>query len=176
MLDRIANILQHECQLYEENKLVVGVSGGPDSLCLLYALSQLGYVITAVHVNHGLRPEADQESEQVRQFAFGLGIDFIACRIDVRAYSREGSTSIEAAARDLRYRALFEQAKISGASAVVVGHNADDQVETILMHLLRGSGLAGLRGMEIRALPNAWSEDIPLEAVVVTWQKIYRSL
>lgn len=172
MLDRIANILQHECQLTAENKLVVGVSGGPDSLCLLYALSQLGFDITAVHVNHGLRPEADQESEQVRQIANGLGIDFIACRIDVKAYSRECSTSIEEAARDLRYRALFEQAKISGASAVVVGHNADDQVETILMHLLRGSGLAGLRGMEIRTLPTTWSEDIPLvRPLLSTWRK-----
>ena len=79
---------------------------------------------------------------------------------------------LKTAARDLRYRALFEQAKISGASAVVVGHNADDQVETILMHLLRGSGLAGLRGMEIRALPNAWSEDIPLvRPLLSTWRK-----
>jgi tRNA(Ile)-lysidine synthase len=172
MLDRIANILQHECQLHEKNKLVVGISGGPDSLCLLHALSQLGYDITAVHVNHGLRPEAEKESERVRQFAIGLGIDFIACRIDVRGNSREVSTSIEEAARVLRYRALFEQAKITGASAVVVGHNADDQVETIVMHLLRGSGLAGLRGMEIRTLPTTWSEDIPLvRPLLSTWRK-----
>src|SRR4030042_871901 len=86
--------------------------------------------------------------------------------------SRVVSTSIEEAARVLRYRALFEQAKITGASAVVVGHNADDQVETIVLHLLRGSGLAGLRGMEIRTLPTTWSEDIPLvRPLLSTWRK-----
>jgi len=171
MLDRIANILQHECQLQGKNILVVGVSGGPDSVCLLHTLNHLGFRIIAVHVNHGLRPEADEESEQVKLFADNLGVDFFACRVDVMKYANDASVSVEEAARTLRYRSLFEQAKEYDARAVVVGHNADDQVETILMHLLRGSGLAGMKGMEYRTLPNPWSVDIPLvRPLLSTWR------
>jgi len=170
MFNRIANIIQ-ECQLKGDNLLLVGVSGGPDSLYLMHALHYLGYHMVAVHVNHGLRPEAGDESVQVKQFTDYLGIDLITCRVDVMTYAREESISIEEAARNLRYRALFEQAKINRASAVVVGHNADDQVETVLMHLLRGSGLAGLRGMGFITLPNPWSEVIPLvRPLLTTWR------
>ena len=78
---------------------------------------------------------------------------------------------MEEAGRILRYRTLFEQAKNIGASAVVVGHNADDQVETVLMHILRGAGLAGLRGMGFYNLPNPWSENIPLiRPLLTTWR------
>jgi tRNA(Ile)-lysidine synthase len=170
MFNRIANII-HECQLQGENLLVVGVSGGPDSLFLLHALNFLGYHMVAVHVNHGLRSEADEESEQVKQFADDLVVDLITTRVDVISYASKVSISIEEAARVLRYRSLFEQAKICGASAVVVGHNADDQVETILMHLLRGSGLVGLRGMGFFTLPNPWSVEIPLvRPLLSTWR------
>jgi tRNA(Ile)-lysidine synthase len=172
MLDRIASISQHECQLHTDKTLVVGVSGGPDSLCLLHILYQLGYATIAVHVNHGLRPEADEESKRVEQFAIHLGVDFISCGIGVRDYAREVSVSIEEAARILRYNALFDQAIKINASAVVVGHNANDQIETILMHLIRGSGLAGLRGMEIYTLPNSWSKEIPLvRPLLTTWRE-----
>lgn len=172
MLDRIANILQRECKLLPENLMLVGVSGGPDSLCLMHALHYLGYPILAMHVNHQLRPEAEAEAQVVKQFSDNLGVGFIATQVDVLMHAQENTTSIEEAARTLRYRSLFEQAKKYGANAVVVGHNADDQVETILMHLLRGSGLAGLRGMEYRTVPNPWSEDIPLLRPLLT---IWRS-
>jgi tRNA(Ile)-lysidine synthase len=172
MLDNIDSILHQECKLYVNNLLLVGVSGGPDSLCLLNILHKLGFPIIAAHVNHGLRPEADEESQFVNQFADHLGVDFISCRVDVISFSSEYSISIEEAARTLRYQYLFEQAELNGASAVLVGHNADDQVETILMHLLRGSGLSGLRGMEYRTLPNPWSEHIPLvRPLLSTWRK-----
>jgi tRNA(Ile)-lysidine synthase len=176
MLDRIANILQHECQLHTDKTIIVGVSGGPDSLYLLHALYHLGYPTIAVHVNHGLRPGADEESKRVEQFAISLGMDFISCRIGVREYAREVSASIEEAARILRYTTLFEQANKTNANAVVVGHNADDQIETILLHLLRGSGLAGLRGMEIYTLPNSWSKEIPLvRPLLTTWREEIQS-
>jgi tRNA(Ile)-lysidine synthase len=162
MLDKIVNILNYECKLNIENYLVIGFSGGPDSLCLLHILHHLGYPTTAVHVNHRLRPEADEEARQVKQVADSLKMDFYCYQVDVVSFAEKESISIEEAARTLRYRSLFEQAIKSGASAVLVGHNADDQVETILMHLLRGSGLAGLRGMEYRAIPNPWSDQIPL--------------
>jgi len=170
MLDRIANII-HECQLHTEKCLVVGVSGGPDSLCLLHSLHYLGHQVIAVHVNHGLRPDADKEEQQVKRFADHLGIESISCHVEVMKFAVHASLSIEEAARNLRYTSLFEQAHRSGAQAVVVGHNADDQVETILLHLLRGSGLVGLRGMDYRTLPNQWSKDIPLiRPLLSTWR------
>jgi tRNA(Ile)-lysidine synthase len=172
MLDNIDSILQQECKLHINDRVLVGVSGGPDSLCLLHTLHRLGYLIIAAHVNHKLRPEAGDESLFVKQFAKQLGVDYISCRVDVHSYARELRISIEEAARTMRYRYLFEQAKEMDARAVLVGHNADDQVETILMHLLRGSGLSGLRGMEFITLPNPWSQDIPLiRPLLSTWRE-----
>ena len=172
MLDKIARVLQYEGKLEATDLLMVGVSGGPDSLCLLHALRDLRYNIIAAHVNHGLRSEADEETQLVKQYTEELGVEFISCKVDVLSYANEHSISIEEAARTMRYRYLFEQAEKIGASAVLVGHNADDQVETILMHLLRGSGLAGLRGMEYRSVPNPWSEYIPLiRPLLSTWRE-----
>jgi tRNA(Ile)-lysidine synthase len=162
MLDRIANILQQECNLLTSDLLVVGVSGGPDSLCLLHLLNSLGYQLVAAHMNHKLRLEADSEAMFVERFTGELGIRFIGTEQNVQSYATEHSFSIEEAARWVRYQFLFEQAEKEGAAAVLVAHNADDQVETILMHLLRGSGLAGLAGMAYQTLPNAWSDSIPL--------------
>ena len=171
MLDKIARSLQNEGKLEAKNLILVGISGGPDSLCLLHALHTLGYNLVAAHVNHRLRPEADEEAQMVKQFVGGLGVRFISCKVDVLSYADEHKVSIEEAARTIRYHYLFEQAEDVGASAVLVGHNADDQAETILMHLLRGSGLAGLRGMEYRSVPNPWSEHIPLlRPLLFTWR------
>jgi tRNA(Ile)-lysidine synthase len=172
MLDKIAKILQQECKLNLTNPLLVGVSGGPDSLCLLHVLHIFGYTLIAAHVNHKLRPEADGEAEVVRQFTRLSGIEFISTEVDVRSYASEHSLSIEETARTLRYRYLFKQAEHRGAVAVLVAHTADDQVETILMHLLRGSGLTGLLGMEYRTLPNPWSDRIALvRPLLSTWRE-----
>lgn len=171
MLDKVLNILHQQCSIEAKNRLLIGVSGGPDSLSLLYLLRQTGYPTIAMHVNHGLRPEADAEAQGVERFAASLGIEFISSKVDVRSYSRQQSVSIEEAARILRYQALFEAAKQHRVRAVVVGHTADDQVETILMHLLRGTGLSGLRGMEFHMLPNPWSKKIPLlRPFLSTWR------
>ncbi len=155
-------ILASECQVQAGDLYVVGVSGGADSICLLHALHHLGNRLLAVHINHHLRPEADQEALFVAKFARDLGVDYTVCQVDVPAYAAAHSISIEEAARSLRYACLFEQAEKVKARAVMVAHNADDQVETILMHILRGSGLTGLRGMEYHSLPNPWSERLPL--------------
>ena len=132
--------------------LVVGVSGGPDSLCLLHLLSRLtpemGLRLHVVHLNHGLRgAEADADADFVAGFAAGLGVACTVGRADVAELAREAGLSLEEAARQARYRFLADVAADAGADAIAVGHNADDQAETVLMHFLRGSGVAGLRGM-----------------------------
>lgn len=129
--------------------LVVGVSGGPDSLALLHALRN--YIpadqLIVAHLDHGLRPSSAAEAQQVEGMAEGLR--FYAERVDVAALAKEQGQSLEEAGRIARYDLLARVATKEGASHVAVGHNADDQVETILMHVLRGSGLAGLRGMKM---------------------------
>jgi tRNA(Ile)-lysidine synthase len=109
-----------------------------------------------------LRPESAEEARRVEAFAAERGLPFALGRGDVRAAAAAQHLSLEEAARNQRYAFLFAQAQAAGAQAVVTGHNADDQVETALMHLLRGAGLAGLRGMSFRSLPNPWSASIPL--------------
>jgi tRNA(Ile)-lysidine synthase len=154
--------LLDKCGLDPQRELVAGISGGPDSLCLLEILRTAGYRIIVAHFNHKLRPEADQESAEVASLSNSLGLPFLGGTGDVRTYAAEQHLSIEEAARLLRYRFLFEAARIHSAQAVAVGHTADDQVETVLMHFLRGAGLAGLKGMEPRLILPQFDQHIPL--------------
>jgi len=150
------------CQLDPEKPVLVGVSGGPDSLCLLDALARSGFTLVAAHFDHQLRPESGQEAAQVQSAAVSLGASFTSGSASVAGYARENRLSLEEAARELRYRFLFDQARRFACQAVAVGHTADDQVETVLLHLLRGSGLGGLLGMRYRSLMPDWDARIPL--------------
>ena len=160
--DSLAKILQGECALVLDAPLVLGFSGGPDSLALLHALQAESVPVLVAHFDHGLRPESAEEAHQAEEIAAGYSLPFFTERGDVAAHARQHSMSIEEAARELRYEYLFGVASSQGAQAVAVAHNADDQVETVLMHLLRGAGPRGLRGMALRSLPNPWSAAIPL--------------
>jgi tRNA(Ile)-lysidine synthase len=162
MLDKIVMILEKDCQLQIGDLLLVGVSGGPDSLCLMHILHALGYNFIIAHINHQLRPQADEEASLVKQFARDMNVECISTRVNVFSYVEQNSISVEEAARLMRYQFLFKQAEQRAAKAVLVGHNADDQVETILLHFLRGTGLSGLRGMDFKTIPNPWSDHIPL--------------
>ena len=158
----LEHVLRDQCGLDPQKPLLAGVSGGPDSLCLLDILHSAGFQVIVAHFNHRLRPEAEQEAASVARLAQDLGLVFVTDSADVNKYAAENSLSLEEAARLLRYRFLFRVARERSAQAVAVGHTADDQVETILMHFLRGAGLAGLKGMEVRALLPVFDADIPL--------------
>ncbi len=162
MIENIKHILAAKCKIRPEIPLIVAVSGGPDSLSLLDILHRLEYRLIVAHFDHSLRPDSGSEAEIVRGIASQMDLQFIYGKEDVRRYSDQNKLSIEEAARHTRYKFLIQQSKSFGAQAVAVGHTSDDQVETILMHFLRGSGLDGLRGMPYRSLPNAWSERIPI--------------
>ena len=133
--------------------VVVGVSGGPDSLCLLHVLRELrGEYRIHLHVAHLDHQIRGQESADDAAFVAQISEEWripatIAAR-DVPAYARERRLAIEEAARQARYAFLAGVAQEVGARKVAVAHNADDQVESVLMHFLRGAGLAGLRGMQ----------------------------
>ncbi len=172
MMDkRINAILHQEWQLEPAKPLLVGVSGGPDSLCLLDLLVKERYEITIAHLNHGLREDADIDAEYVKKIAQKYRLPMIYDELDVKHYASKNSLSVEAAARVLRYRFLFDSADKIGAQAVLVGHTADDQVETIMLHILRGTGLQGLQGMPVVSMPNQWSETIPLiRPLLMVWR------
>ncbi|MEW6093402.1 MAG: tRNA lysidine(34) synthetase TilS [Chloroflexota bacterium] len=155
-------ILRTRCKLDPALPVLAGVSGGADSLCLLGVLHEAGYPVIVAHFNHKLRPEADLESAAVAERARTLGLPFVIDSADVRAWADQRGLSLEEAARTLRYRFLFTAARTHRAQAVAVGHTADDQAETVLMHFLRGAGLAGLKGMEYRTRLPVFDAEIPL--------------
>jgi tRNA(Ile)-lysidine synthase len=145
-----------------EPPIIVGVSGGVDSMVLLHAMMVNDYAPIAAHFNHKLREESDLEAEFVKNYCLNSDLPFREGSGDVRGYAELHSLSIEEAARILRYRFLFEVAERESAGAVAVAHHADDQIETILMNLLRGAGTKGLAGMRAISVPNSWSDIIPV--------------
>ena len=138
--------------------LLVAVSGGPDSTALLHALatvrSRTGLSLHVAHIDHGIRAESGRDAELVEAMAESLGVPCTVEKVAVRRGTRSGRAS-EGAAREARYAALTGIAREVGASAVALGHTADDQAETVLLHLVRGSGLAGLGGMAPLSLRDA---------------------
>jgi tRNA(Ile)-lysidine synthase len=133
-------------------RLVVGFSGGQDSSCLLHALttSRLGLEIVAVHVDHALRADSAAAAQRVVDSGLAMGVPVEVGRVDVAAYRRGlPGWSVQQAARAARYQLLAAVASEKRAAAVLVGHTADDQAETLLINLLRGTGMAGLAAMRI---------------------------
>ena len=136
-----------------DNLLVVAVSGGPDSMALLYSLLSLrdsaGLRLHVAHLNHNFRDEAEEDARFASAVANQLGLPVTIEKADPLAYQKKtGLSSFEEAAREVRYGFLARVAERNGAVALALGHTADDLAETVLMHIIRGSGIHGLRGME----------------------------
>jgi len=164
-------ICEKQCGLELGQLVLVGFSGGTDSLSLLLLLRNAGYPIMAAHFNHHLRVAADNDEMAAKVTTQILGVPLVTGGEDVSVVIREYKLSVEEAARQCRYRWLFEQARLANAQAIAVGHTGDDQVETVLMHLLRGAGLDGLRGMSFRQKFPLWDMDIPVvRPLLSTWR------
>lgn len=149
---QVAEYITRHGLLVPGEAVLVAVSGGPDSVALLRCLAELGsdwgLELAVGHVNHQLRgEESGQDEAFVADLARRLGVAFATRRVDVRGRAAARGESIEMAARELRWAALSEMASERGASRVALGHTADDQAETILLNVLRGTGVRGLRGM-----------------------------
>ena len=149
-------------QKASDSRYVLGLSGGVDSMALLHLLLEADIAFKAVYVHHGLRDEADEEAEFLADYCANVGVDFEALQIDIQEYLKKNKQSVEEAARNLRYAALFGLAEKEGFDGVVVAHHFDDQAESILMHVLRGSGLDGLSGMAAWLCPSPFHDRIPL--------------
>lgn len=149
-----------------DKHVLVAVSGGPDSMALLDVLHRLGIAVVVGHVHHGLRVESGEEAEFVRLRAQEYGISYSQRYVDVRGRMESQGESLETAARELRREALRAMAAEAGATYIATGHHADDQAETVLMRLLRGTGVRGLGGIPpcneefIRPLLQVWRAEI----------------
>ena len=130
-------------------KILCAVSGGMDSMCLLhFVMRQPGFEVTAAHFNHQLRPcTADRDETFVRDWCAARDIPFVSGRGNVMKYAREKGLSLEEAARELRYAFLRDAAQRGGFDAIFTAHHADDNAETMLLNLVRGTGSAGLVGI-----------------------------
>ena len=161
-LQQLENAAREDCSLDQEQPILLGVSGGVDSLAMMLGLQALGYNLVIAHLDHALRPESHSEGNFVQSLARSYGLPCTVQRVDVGQFAQEEGLSIEEAARQVRYQFLFQQARRYRSQAVAVAHHADDQVETVLMHFLRGSALPGLTGMAYRRIIPQWDSEIPV--------------
>ncbi len=150
---RVLRFLRENFCISNQTCLIVAVSGGPDSVCLLEILSELkeelGVSLHVAHCNHRLRgAESDGDAAYVARLADTFGLPCTVGECDVEGYRLEHRLTLEEAAREVRYAFLAETAAKVGTDCVAVGHTRDDNVETILLHLVRGTGTRGLRGLQ----------------------------
>ena len=150
--EQVYNCIKKYKLINENDKLVIGVSGGPDSICVLHALNslkeKLKIQIYVAHINHMIREEADSETKYVQDFCRKLGIECYVKKIDVEELAKEQKIGTEEAGRNIRYSFFDEVAKKVLANKIVTAHNSNDNAETVLLNILRGSGLSGLKGIE----------------------------
>ena len=137
--------------LSEDRPVLVGLSGGADSVALLGVLVRLGYPCIALHCNFHLRgEESDRDEAFACEFAESLEVPFHKIDFDTISYAGERHLSIEMAARELRYAWFEEMRERLGGQATAVAHHRDDNVETVLMNLIRGTGIRGMSGIRPR--------------------------
>jgi len=151
--ERVLLFIQEQRLISGAPNLVVAVSGGPDSVCLLHILvklrEKLGLRLHIAHLNHQLRgTESEADAQYVADLARQLDLPATIEQRDVPAYQAKHHLSREEAAREVRYTFLAQVAESIGTDRAVVGHTASDHIETILMHLVRGTGTRGLRGLQ----------------------------
>lgn len=155
-------LVNHVLEAAEEHQLwvpgdriIVAVSGGPDSVAFLHIMHEIStrhvpLELVCAHVHHGFRAESDEEAEMVGSMAAQLNIPFEWVKADIPSYMKLTGKGSQEAARDRRYAFLHEVADKYGAASIALAHHADDQAETVMLHLLRGSGLTGLSGMKFK--------------------------
>lgn len=151
LLEKVENYCVANKLIEKGDRIVVGVSGGPDSLCLLNLLNLLKdkyeLDLVVVHINHSLRDEADFEENYVRETAENFNLKFFSKKVDILRLSKEEKRSTEEVARNVRYDFFREVLKKTGANKIAVAHNKNDNAETVLMNIIRGAGNEGVIGI-----------------------------
>lgn len=150
MVDKVLETIRKFNLIEPMDKIVIGVSGGPDSMCLLNILNslkeQLNIELIVAHVNHQIREEADEETKYVQNFCEKIGVLCFVKKIDVIEKSKHEKIGTEEAGRKARYSFFEEIADKVGANKIATAHNANDNAETILMNVIRGTGISRIKG------------------------------
>lgn len=154
ILNIVRNNIVENNLISQGHKVVIAVSGGPDSMCLLDTLfklkEEIGFEIVVAHVNHGIRKESDDEKIYVENYCNERSIPFHYLKVDIPTLSKERKMSEETCGREERYK-FFEDVRIKeNADSIAVAHNLNDNVETVLLNIIRGCGLKGLTGMDFK--------------------------
>lgn len=149
MVDKVYDYIKEYNLIENGDRILIGVSGGPDSVCLLHIMAELykdkDIKLFVVHVNHGIRDkEADDDQAFVKDLCDNLKIPFTAYRYDVKLAAKNEGLSEEEAGRKVRYESFCDAAVKYNCNKVAIAHNKNDNAETILLNLFRGSGLKGL--------------------------------
>jgi len=170
-IEKVSSTIKRYSMLSEKDRVLVGLSGGPDSVSLLIALKRLQDALSlklyTIYIDHGLRPkETTKEIEFCKSISETLGVGFTSRAYDVKEFAKSQRLNLQEAGRILRYRAFEEESIRLGANRIALGHTLNDQIETFLIRLLRGAGLKGLsgippvRGKIIRPLIETKKEEI----------------
>lgn len=150
-INKIQQYISHNGLLDSGSTVIVGLSGGADSTALLRVLLALGYRCIAVHCNFHLRgAESNSDQQFVTELCQSLGVELMVCSYDTAAYAKQKNISIEMAARELRYADFERIMQERGANAVCIAHHREDSNETLLLNLIRGTGIKGLTGIKPR--------------------------
>jgi tRNA(Ile)-lysidine synthase len=149
MLNDFLNYIKDTCLVKKSDRILLAVSGGIDSMAMTHLFIKAGFSIGIAHCNFSLRGnESDLDEELVTKFAFKNKIPFFTTRFDTEGYAKKNGISIEMAARDLRYEWFNRVMKEEGFDKTAVAHNMNDNIETLILNLTRGTGVAGLTGMK----------------------------
>ena len=156
MKDRVFNTIKKFNLTENGDRIVLGVSGGPDSICMLNILNDIRndkklhmeFDIIVAHVNHMIREEAKDDEKFVEDFCKKIDVPFYSKSIDVQKIANTNKIGTEEAGRNERYKFFDDVMKKSNANKIAIAHNKNDKIETIIMNALRGSGIAGLKGIE----------------------------
>ena len=150
--EQVLNTIKKYNLINENDKIICGVSGGPDSICMLDILKdlkeELKFELIVCHVNHLIREEAISDEEYVVNYCKVNNIKYYVKRIDVKKYADNNKQGTEEAGRNVRYEFFEEILQKEGANKIAIAHNKNDKIETIIMNMLRGSGISGLKGIE----------------------------
>ena len=158
MKEKILETIKKYNMIENGEKVVLAVSGGPDSICMLDILNDIkndvtidiNFEIVVAHVNHMIRKEAEEDEKYVKKYCEEKQIEFYSKSIDVQKMANNNKIGVEEAGRKARYDFFDEILEKANAQKIAIAHNKNDKVETVLMHILRGSGINGLKGIEAK--------------------------
>lgn len=150
--EKVLNTISKYNMIQSGDGIVIGVSGGPDSMTLLNILNnlkeKLNIKLYVAHINHSIRKEADEETEYVKEFCKKIDVEFFAKKVKVEEIAKELKIGTEEAGRNIRYEFFEEVAHKVGANKIATAHNLNDNAETVLMNIIRGTSVSGLKGID----------------------------